>query len=516
MRTRFNPVRAAVIGLALISTAPHVLAFSSGSTGSDGALSPSVDTEVVLPASGILNYTSINIPSGVTVRFKKNTMNTPVVLLVSGDVTVAGTIDVSGKSAAASGSAGDGVLADDGNPGEGGPGGYAGGRGGRAGALDSLERLGGRGLGPGGGAGARRMICGTNNYDYEANGSIIGYVSGGGGSFGTAGGTGYAYQCPATPAGAIYGAAELLPLIGGSGGGGGLGGSQWTASGGGGGGGAILIAASGTITLAFTNSTNQGRIIANGGKGGDRASATSSCSLNDYAGMGGGGSGGAIRLVATTITGNGSLTADNGTGGTTGNCAPGGPNGGDGRIRLEADAITRTGGTTTPTASIGKPGPVFISGAPTLLITSVAGVAVPQPPTGVADVKLPATTPNPLTVSFTTTGIPVGNTVKLSVVPNNGAEVTAISSALTGSVSTATASASVTMPVGASTLQASVTYTVVVAVGESLSRFAQGERVERIAVTASLDGKSSVKLITVSGRIFDAPPEAWQIAAVGG
>lgn len=508
MRTRLNPVRAAVIGLALISTASFTHAFTSGSTGADGAFAPTVDTEVVLPPSGILNYSSINIPANVKVTFKKNKTNTPVVLLVAGDATISGTIDVSGKASAYSGTAGDGVLADDGNPGEGGPGGYSGGRGGRPGAVDSVDRLGGKGLGPGGGEGGARQICNGTTYD-DSYGY---YGSGGGGGYATAGGNGSTRtsNCLGSRGGALYGAAELLPLIGGSGGGGGQGGPNWSGGGGGGGGGAILIAASGTLTIANTT----GKIFANGGVA-RRVSPAGCNGEADYSSGGGGGSGGAIRLVATTIAGNGTITADNGSTEGAG-CGYGGGNGADGRIRLEAETITRNSGTTTPQASTGKPSAVFIGGGPTLTIQSVAGVDVPQPPSGVADVKLPATTTNPITVVFSTTGIPVGNTVKLSVVPASGTEVTAVSTALTGSTANATASATIALPAGASVLQASVTYTVIVAVGESLSRFAQGERVERITVTAGLDGKSATKLVTVSGREFDAPAEALRIASMGG
>jgi len=39
--------------------------------GADGALAPTVNTEITRPASGILNYTTVNIPAGVTVTFKK-------------------------------------------------------------------------------------------------------------------------------------------------------------------------------------------------------------------------------------------------------------------------------------------------------------------------------------------------------------------------------------------------------------------------------------------------------------
>src|SRR5690349_19033506 len=85
-------------------------AFTSGSTGADGAFSPTVNTTVPLPPSGIFNYTSVNIPTGVTVKFLKNRTNTPVVILATGDVTIAGTIDITGTPSADVGPAGDGVL----------------------------------------------------------------------------------------------------------------------------------------------------------------------------------------------------------------------------------------------------------------------------------------------------------------------------------------------------------------------------------------------------------------------
>src|SRR4029079_3177509 len=109
------------------------LAFNSGSTGADGAFSPTVSTQVQLPESGIFNFTTVNIPSGVTVTFKRNTANTPIVILATGNVTIAGAIDVSGSSSANVGAAGDGNLGDDGIPGRGGSGGQDGGRGGPAG-----------------------------------------------------------------------------------------------------------------------------------------------------------------------------------------------------------------------------------------------------------------------------------------------------------------------------------------------------------------------------------------------
>ncbi|MBI1763820.1 MAG: hypothetical protein HYR56_20540 [Acidobacteria bacterium] len=73
--------------------------FSSGSTGADGALDlTSGSREVELPESGILNYTTINVPSGRSLTFKGNLKNTPVILLAQGNVTITGSISVSARN----------------------------------------------------------------------------------------------------------------------------------------------------------------------------------------------------------------------------------------------------------------------------------------------------------------------------------------------------------------------------------------------------------------------------------
>jgi len=59
-------------------------AFNSGSTGALGAFSPATNTVVTLPADGILNYTTVTIPAGVTVTFQRNATNTPVTMLATG------------------------------------------------------------------------------------------------------------------------------------------------------------------------------------------------------------------------------------------------------------------------------------------------------------------------------------------------------------------------------------------------------------------------------------------------
>lgn len=56
---------------AAAALASPAMAFDSGSSGADGAFSPVVDTVKPLPPDGIFNFTSVNIPAGVTVRFEK-------------------------------------------------------------------------------------------------------------------------------------------------------------------------------------------------------------------------------------------------------------------------------------------------------------------------------------------------------------------------------------------------------------------------------------------------------------
>jgi len=182
--------------------------FSSGSTGVDGPLDlTSGDMIVQLPESGILNYTTINVPAGRTLMFKPNTLNTPVVLLAQGSVTVAGWIDVSATAGCyvVVGSTYCGTWNGDiawfRIPG---PGGFYGG------AVDQS------GFGPGGGA-------------------------------------------PNTP-GQWIGPLSLVPPIGGSGAGGNISGPGDEKVVGGGGGGAIVIASSLQITIS-------GEINANGGGG---------------------------------------------------------------------------------------------------------------------------------------------------------------------------------------------------------------------------------------------------------
>lgn len=197
------------------------------SDGSDGALTVTENTLIDLglarsaawndnnsPAAGkgvydaskwaiVYKYTSVHIAEGATLSFANHPTHAPVVWLVSGDVTINGTINIDGAPGVT-------TAPEHYSPSEPGPGGF---RGGAVGPLGT-----GAGYGPAGGPSPR------------------GY-----GKYATA-----------------YGNPQIIPLIGGSGGGAAEPG--YPAASGGAGGGAILIVAGGTVTI-------NGRITAKGASG---------------------------------------------------------------------------------------------------------------------------------------------------------------------------------------------------------------------------------------------------------
>lgn len=481
MTNNTKPALMALIVSSLLAVTSAAQAYDSGSTGADGAFAPQVDTTLQLPEDGIFNYTSFTVPNGVTVDFEKNTTNTPVIILASGDVTIAGTLTVSGTNGTDVGPKGDGNIGDDALPGLGGPGGYDGGTGGT-----SEAQPGGNGLGPGGGPGAVAFNTVVNEF---------GCGGAGGGYAGNSGWSATNGGCSAIGVGQSYGTPQLQPLLGGSGGGGGYASTSFAGGGGGGGGGAILIASSQTVNVT-------GALTAIGGLGGDSAGLNSG-------GVGGSASGGAIRIIATTIAGNGTISAD-GRGGvyhdqhenTT--WARGG-NASDGRIRLEAESITRTAAT-LPAYNFSGPEPIFLANIPGVRITTVAGIAVPASPTGAGDVVVPEVTPNPVTIEFTTTNIPVGNTIELTLTPQSGANSSAVSSAITGTDQSGTASLSIDIPDGPSTLSAQVTFTVAIAgLQADYSQFAKGEKVEKIRVDFDQVNGSMTTFIASTGNEYTWP-----------
>jgi hypothetical protein len=373
--------------------------FNSGSTGALGAFSPATNTVVTLPADGILNYTTVTIPVGVTVTFQRNASNTPVTMLATGNVTIAGIINVNGQNGITATGAGAGPIPG----GLGGPGGFDGGQSGSLSAGTGQNGSAGRGFGaqPG-------LFTPTTN-------------------------TSDAVYGPDT----MFG---LIPLFGGSGGGGGgriIGGTINGGSGAGGGG-AIVIASTTQIAIAAG-----GQIVANGG-----SAVGAPCSYQ----TGGAGSGGAIRLVAPSISNQGTIQA------VGGSAVCPGPTAGAGRIRVEAFSYP-VFNTTNPLPSlVTSPGPVTaastpaLTSVPTLRISTINGVAVPASPTGAyatPDVILPAGTTSPLSVTVTATNTPPGTIFRIGAIPQGALMVAPTDAApSTGTCASSTASATVAVPAG--------------------------------------------------------------------
>lgn len=450
-------------------TAGTAFAFDSGSTGADGAFNPTANTAVQLPENGILNYTTVNIPSGVNVTFKKNTSNTPVYILATGDVTVAGAISADGTSGY--------VL----TPGKGGTGGFDGGLGG------AVNYCGGTGLGFGGGK-AAKQVAATMTYGAGGGGGGFGIGGNVGGTIGGSYSTGGA-------GGGAYGNVNLLPMIGGSGGGGGCGTISYVGSSGGGGGGAIVIATSGTINVT-------GSITANGGAG-----ASYGWCCYTYNGAGGGGSGGAIRLLANIIKGEGTISANGGSGGTGGYAGYGnGGNGGAGRIRLETNMLLRTANTTPPYTFNGSPVAVFPSVMPTLKITKIGGINVPSTPTGAyasPDIILPSAVSNPVEVVVEAANIPTGTTVTITGVSEFGASTTATTT-LSGTNSLSTGTAQITISIkSTNVIMATATFTLQTA-SNQMPLYVDGEKIVKMRVASVLGGKSSITYITETGKEVQA------------
>ena len=442
----------------LLSAAATVQAqnnFSSGSTGADGAFAPTASQSIAVPDSGVFNFTTVNIPSTVAITFTRNASNKPLTILASGDVVIAGTINLDGKPGNSNG-----------NGGAGGPGGFNGGAGGY-GFDQSFSGVSGEG--PGGGGGGFSSTTTTSNPG-----------TGGGGGYGLAGSTGGGVS--PGPGGPKYGAVTILPLVGGSGGGGGgaINGSRGGA--GGGGGGAILIASSGTITI-------NGTIFARGGG-----------SLSTTA-AGGSGAGGAIRLIANAVVGTGTLNVSGGSRGCGASCAG---DGARGYVRLEAYDTNNFTGTSAPGnfISFALPHPITPPNAPQLRIASVGGVNAPAAPLGslqgVPDIIVPSSQTNPVTVALEGSNLPVGTVVQVILTPATGARTTVQSGGLAGSESASTASASVTLPGGISVISASAVVDLTTAKATPI--FMDGERVNRIEVAAVFGGASEVTYVTQSGR----------------
>ena len=425
---------------------------NSGSDGHDGAFNPTQNVVIDMAdhPDGIYQYTSVNIPTGVTVTFRPNARNTPVVWLVQGDCSITGIVWLTGSNS-------NGII--------GANGGVGGFRGGNASQSDVLPS---DGVGPGGGRGFAGDFAGNA-------------------SFATLGDQNTS-QGQASP-GATYGNPFLLPLCGGSGGGG----TRASTGGGGGGGGAIMVAAS--------NITISGGIYTTGGNG--------FTNLDVYGpGGGGGGSGGAIRLVATTIDGAGQLNAAGGAGVGSYHSGWGTNPAGSGRIRLDALQIIFAG-SMTGVATRGFQ-PIIIppaSQAMGLSIQSVAGIPVNSYSNGSLtnpDVTIPGQQTNPVPVTVNCLNVPLNTEIIVDAKPANGPTITAVGVNSVGTLSSSTASVSLNMPKGGGTIQAKC----VSGISGTLSQTgltAAGERFASVEVTATLGGKQQLAFITESGKRYASP-----------
>ena len=408
-----------VLDLCGCAAGPNLGAFDADNPatyppGTSGCTAPcNAGTIIIpLPPDGILRFSSFVADGGFQIQFGRNAANTPVTILVAGDIRLRGAFGCcqnlsvggsAGSSGSSSGTAGVGAL--------GGPGGFRGADG-SALAVNGFDS-GGTGLGPGGGAG----------------GTPTGGAQGG----------------------TFFGLPELLPLIGGSGGGGGGGfgtATSCTGGGGGGGGGGLLMVANGTLSI--TNYI----VDANGGGGG-------SVGNGACANGGGGGAGGAIRLVAARFSDGGSAHVQAQAGGPGHNSSAGT----NGRVRFETlDPTAQTHFTPSPAAiRITGPGPLANPVSPAVRITSVGGQLPPPAPQGgygAIDVVLPA--PGVTGVDIATAGVPSGTTVLVTVKPRIGgsAVTSTIPLAACNTAGECTATTAFNLAAGAYVVEARATFQV--------------------------------------------------------
>ncbi len=403
-----------VLILRLVVLPIHAQTFSSGSDGSDGAYAPTgaSGTVIILDptqfhgsqvAANIFNFTTITIPSGITVKLSGNTLNGPVYWLASGNVDIEGTVDLSGGNGAVP-TINPFVRV----PAVPGSGGYVGGVGGNS-AQAALP-----GRGPGGGL-AGPLPDGR----------------GGGGAF--------------------SGNQFLIPLVGGSGGGGGLNvlSTPLFSDGGGAGGGALLIASSTQITV-------NGLINANGGNSGEIP--TPGGPPGAGGGDGGGGSGGAIRLVSNTIAG-GSAANLTANGGVSSSDNP--HNGGAGVIRLEATTVAFSG-SISGTLAQSTPFPLLLptAGPPSAQVISINSTSITPNPNTFPDITI--NTASPVNVVIQTQNIPSTATITLTILDENGVADTVVQAGPLGNCNSSnvcTTTAQIAFPFGASRGLTRVTWT---------------------------------------------------------
>jgi hypothetical protein len=276
---------------------------------------------------------------------------------------------------------------------------------------------------------------------------------------------------------------QLQPLFGGSGGGGG---NPTTVGGygGGGGGGALLIASSGSITINSVINADGG--AASGGAGV--------------------GSGGAVRLIANTISGPGQIYVRDGSGQATKG----------GYVRTEANTNTFSSGAVIGASGItftSVPSPPFPTGLGTITIQSIGGVAVPANSGGglpsKVDITFPTPQTAPVTVVVATTNIPLNTLFTLTLATTTAAQggtgqaITATGTINSGTVAAGSGSTTISLPVGTSVIDVIAAFQLPTTQAMQLEK-AIGEKVARAEVRSRLGGEAGMDYITVSGRRINA------------
>ena len=436
--SRKTPVIALVALIGALGAACPAFAqtFSSGSSGADGTFSPGANTVVTLPPDGVLNYTTVTVPAGVTVTFLRNVANTPVTLLATGDVTIAGTLSVNGNPGPSASSTGTTVM----QGALGGPGGFRGGNGAVTGGTAQSA-----GQGPGGG---------SSSYGAPTN-----FVS-------------------------------LIPLFGGSGG---VGGSIYPGAGGGAGGGAgaIVVASSTKITVT-------GSITADGGGGGllgtgcgGQAGHGSGGAIRLVAPLFAGS--GTVRAIGGTasncgVGGPGKIRVEAFSSTFSGTYNPTPSNG--------ANISTVPG----PVSGASTPALVALPTIAITSIGGVAAPSLPGGSYSLADVALAQGATNPVAVVVAASNTPIIAAVKVALIPQASSTVTLVNATLTGTFASSTATASVTLPAGlVSVIQAWATMTLTGQVASLLPSI-DGDPAESIRLAAAGGGASSLSLVTKSGK----------------
>jgi hypothetical protein len=240
--------------------------------------------------------------------------------------------------------------------------------------------------------------------------------SGNGSGYGPAGFHGYSGRYATD-----YGNPQIIPLIGGSGG------SANASNSGNGGGGAILIACSGSATIG-------GRIRSDG----------TDTAIADHLG-----SGGAVRMIASSIIGSGSISTIS-------------ANSSQGRIRLETTSLAPSLLTFPETIGVPPANPPVIwpaANAPKARVVSVDAVNAPTDPTSplVAAADVAIQNNNPVHILIETRDFPIEGVVQLAVIPKFSPRSWHTATRISGDINVATWRVTTTLPQGFVTLQARAT-----------------------------------------------------------